>query len=126
LDAEIYRFAGKKGDDDSSCCMGKGRGHCARRVQEIAKTDDVAYTTIMTMMQKMEKKGLLEHYEDNRAFVYRALVRREDIEAGMLRDLLDKVFRGSYEGLVNTLVRDRKVTPAELKKLADDIERRKR
>ncbi len=94
--------------------------------REISKTDDVAYTTIMTMMQKMEKKGLLEHYEDNRAFVYRAIARREEVESGMLRELLDKVFNGSYEGLVNTLVRDKRITPAELKKLADEIERRRK
>jgi predicted transcriptional regulator len=94
--------------------------------KEIIKNDDVAYTTIMTMMQKMEKKGLLEHYEENRAFVYRALVKKTDIESGVLHDLMDRVFQGSYENLVNTLVRDKKITVSELKKITDEIEKRRK
>lgn len=104
---------------------GKGEATVRDVYREILKSDDVAYTTIMTMMQKMEKKGLLEHYEDNRAFVYRALVRKEDIESGMLHDFMDRVFLGSYEGLVNTLVRDNKITSFELEKIAAEIDKRR-
>ncbi|MGL4368400.1 MAG: BlaI/MecI/CopY family transcriptional regulator [Spirochaetota bacterium] len=91
--------------------------------EQICKEDKVAYTTIMTMMQKMEKKNILEHYEENRAFVYRAKVDKNDVESGIIHDLLESVFRGSYTDLVNALVRENRISPDELGKIADEIKR---
>ena len=52
-----------------------------------------AYTTVMTTLDRLYKKGLLERERDGRAFVYRAAFTRQDVEAalasGLLRGLLD-------------------------------------
>lgn len=52
-----------------------------------------AYTTVMTTLDRLYKKGLLERDRDGRAFVYRAAFTREEVEAtlasGLLRGLLD-------------------------------------
>jgi predicted transcriptional regulator len=53
----------------------------------------VAYTTVMTTLDRLFKKGLLHRERDGRAFVYRAALTRHDMEAaiaaGLLRELLD-------------------------------------
>ena len=52
-----------------------------------------AYTTVMTTLDRLYKKGLLERERDGRAFVYRAVFTRQEVEAtlasGLLRGLLD-------------------------------------
>ena len=56
-------------------------------------TRAVAYTTVMTTLDRLFKKGLLHRERDGRAFVYRAALTRHDMEAaiaaGLLRELLD-------------------------------------
>ncbi len=64
----------------------------------------LAYTTIATLMSNMEKKGYVTHRASGRTYVYRPLIKWEDVSRGMLTDLLEKVFDGSPEMLVSTLV----------------------
>ena len=56
-------------------------------------TRSVAYTTVMTTLDRLFKKGLLHRERDGRAFVYRAALTRHDMEAaiaaGLLRELLE-------------------------------------
>ena len=54
-----------------------------------------AYSTILTMMRKLEAKGYLTHEVDDRTFVYHATVSRQTARHGLLGDLLDRVFEGS-------------------------------
>lgn len=80
----------------------------------IANQRDLAYSTILTMMRKMEKKGLLDHRTEDRKYIYRALVQKQDIERSMLRDLLTTVFDGSYRQFINAFVEHENVSAEEL------------
>jgi predicted transcriptional regulator len=51
---------------------------------------DSAYTTVMTVLQRMAGKGLVEQQRDGRAHRYRAGGSREDLTAGLMRDALDE------------------------------------
>ena len=67
----------------------------------------VAYTTVMTTLDRLFKKGLLHRERDGRAFVYRAALSRQDMEhaiaTGLLRGLLD-VDAGRSRPLLSNLV----------------------
>jgi len=85
-----------------------------------------AYSTILTMMRKLEVKGYLEHDVADRTYVYRATISRQAARHGMLGDLLNRVFEGSPSQLVSSLVEQNHVTEDELREIRKLIaERRK-
>ena len=49
----------------------------------------IAYTTLMTTLDRLFKKKLLERRKDGRAFVYAALVSRDDLDRGIKEDVVD-------------------------------------
>jgi len=49
----------------------------------------VAYTTLMTTLDRLFKKNLLDRRKDGRAFLYSALVSREDFDRGIKADVID-------------------------------------
>jgi predicted transcriptional regulator len=51
----------------------------------------VAYTTVMTTMDRLFKKGLLDRRRVGRAFVYRARATRQELETAILSSLVDAV-----------------------------------
>jgi predicted transcriptional regulator len=78
-----------------------------------------AYTTIATMLRKMEDRGLVGHREVGRKFIYAAAVSSEDVSQGLADRLIDRLFAGSLAGAVSHLLETRDVDPAEL----DELER---
>ena len=74
----------------------------------------VAYTTVMTMLGLLAKKGHLKREESGRAFVYRPAHPKGRVVSRMLDDFVEKVFRGSARPLVLALLEDRKISKREL------------
>ncbi len=74
----------------------------------------VAYTTVMTMLGLLAKKGHLKREESGRAFVYRPAHPKGRVVSRMLDDFVEKVFRGSARPLVLALLKDRKISKREL------------
>lgn len=87
---------------------------------------DLAYTTVATMLRKMEARGLLRHHLDARSFVYRAAVAEEAVSRGMADHLLERLFEGSLADMVRHLLSHREVSRAELSKLEKLIAERKK
>jgi len=79
--------------------------------------DDLAYTTVLTMLRTLEQKGYVSHTEDGRAHRYKPLVKREVAGRTALRRLVDKVFDGSPELLLTQLVSDKNLSDEELRRL---------
>ena len=77
----------------------------------------IAYTTVMTMMRVLEKKGHVKARRENRAFVYRASRPERQVVRSMVREFVDRVFNGSAQPLLVHLVEDRKLSPKELEEL---------
>jgi BlaI family transcriptional regulator, penicillinase repressor len=59
-----------------------------------------AYTTIMTIMDRLARKGVVERKKAGRAYVYRAKLGAEDARAQALTQILDNFFGGSKEALL--------------------------
>ena len=87
---------------------------------------DLAYTTVATMLRKMEARGLARHRVDGRSFVYRPAVGSDAVTRGMSDHLLDRLFEGSLADLVTHLLTTREVSREELSKLEKLIAERKK
>jgi BlaI family transcriptional regulator, penicillinase repressor len=87
---------------------------------------DLAYTTVATMLRKMEARGLAEHRVEGRSFVYRAAVAADAVTRGMSDHLLDRLFEGSLADLVTHLLTTREVSREELSRLEKLIAERKK
>src|SRR6478672_13789915 len=55
----------------------------------LAFEERVAYTTLMTTLDRLFKKRLLERRKDGRAFLYAAVVSRDDLDRGIKEDVVD-------------------------------------
>src|SRR2546423_1009922 len=82
----------------------------------VSKERDLAYTTIATMLRKMEVRGLVAHRAEGRTFVYHAAIDAHSITSNMSEHLLDRLFEGSLSDLVSHLLSTREVSRAELSK----------
>jgi predicted transcriptional regulator len=86
----------------------------------------LAYTTIATMLRKMEGRGLLAHRVEGRSFVYRAVVGEEEVSRGLADHLVDRLFEGSLIEAVSHLLTNREVSREELGQLEKMIADRKK
>lgn len=85
---------------------------------------DLAYTTVQTMLIVLLRKKRVRRELAGRAFVYRPAVSRERAMGASLDDLVARMFGGSGEALLMTLIDTRKVTPEELARAARLVEER--
>lgn len=85
-----------------------------------------AYTTVATMLRKMEARGLVAHREEGRSFIYRAKVAAEEVSRRMSDHLVDRLFEGSLTEVVSHLLTTRAVSAEELVKLERMIAERKK
>src|SRR5262245_41453587 len=86
----------------------------------------LAYTTVATMLRKMEARGLVRPHAEGRRFIYRAAVSPDAVSRSMAGDLLERLFEGSLAGLLSHLLATREVSPDELRELERLIAQRKK
>ena len=78
-----------------------------------------AKSTTATMIRRMEAKGLIAHDTQGRAKVFSAAIDKQAAALAETRSLLDRAFSGSLGLLVNTMVREQKISQEELQELYD-------
>ena len=91
----------------------------------ILKARPVAYTTVMTVMKKLARKGFLNCDSSESRYMYTPARPPAQVRQELVQDLLDKVFHGSAAALVQTLVRGEALSveeSAEIRKLLARME----
>jgi predicted transcriptional regulator len=88
----------------------------------ILKKRKVAYTSVMTMMRNLAEKGFLKYRTQGRTFVYSAAVKSDKIKQGLLKETVDKVFKGSPVELVQNLLEAETLTDEEIGEIKKLIE----
>ena len=89
--------------------------------------DDLAYTTVLTVLRTLEAKGHVGHEETGgRAYLYVPRTVRRDAARAALRHVLDTVFDGAPDRLVSRLLTDERLTPEQVRRIRDDADRRLR
>lgn len=82
--------------------------------QSLSPVDDLAYNTVQTMLNVLHRKGRVRRTLKGRAYVYRAVSTREKVLGHAVRDLVERMFGGSSEELVMSLIKTRQVDPAKI------------
>lgn len=84
--------------------------------RRLVPEDDLAYNTVQTMLNILQRKGRVRRVLKGRAYFYRAVSSREKVLGHAVRDLVDRMFGGSPEELVMSLIKSRQV---DLEKIAE-------
>jgi len=79
--------------------------------------EELAYTTVLSLLQVMEQKGLVDHARRGRAYVYRPLVERRKTLGRIAGDFLETVFDGALGEYVAHALDKRDVSPGDLEEL---------
>jgi len=94
--------------------------------QALSRERDLAYTTVATMLRKMETRLLVRHRLQGRSFVYRPAVAANAVTRGIADHLIDRLFEGSLADMVSHLLTTREVSREELSRLEKLIAERKK
>ena len=86
--------------------------------QRLGRRRDLAYTTVQTMLNLLHRKGKVKRELHDRTYYYRPAVTRRREVSHMIRDVVDRLFGGSAEELVQSLVETRQLTAETLERLA--------
>ena len=78
---------------------------------------DLAYTTVQTMLSVLYRKDKVTRTLKDKAYIYSPTVSRSQVTGHAVSDLIDRLFGGSAEGLVISMLEARHLTPAKLARL---------
>jgi len=82
-----------------------------------AEGRELAYTTVATMLAKMERKGQVAHRAEGKAFVFHPLLRQEQVSRSMVADLAQRLFGGDVTLMVSHLLDGCDLSAGELTRL---------
>jgi predicted transcriptional regulator len=86
---------------------------------------ELAYTTVQTMLTVLYRKKRVKRTLKDKAYIYRATVSRTKFTGHAVREFIDRLFGGSAEGLVVSLLQEKHLTPEKLKSLHELLEKEK-
>jgi predicted transcriptional regulator len=89
---------------------------------QAALDQQLAYTTVQTMLNILHRKGKLKRKLRGRAFEYSATVTEASASGHALRDLIDRMFGGSSEELVMSLIKTRQIDAKRVAELSKRLE----
>jgi predicted transcriptional regulator len=92
-------------------------------MEHLPRGDRQPYTTVLGLLQNMEKAGLVNHQEEGLTYRYEPAVSRQEATGALLRDFLTRFFRGSAEALVLGLVDTQELSPHELRDIEAKLSR---
>ena len=99
-----------------------GAGNVQKVLQGLKGEPQLAYTTIQTTLNVLHRKGRVKRKLVGRAFEYSATVSQEAADSHAIRDVLHKVFLGSVDDLLLSLVRSKHLNAQKLAALQARLE----
>jgi predicted transcriptional regulator len=99
----------------------RGESAVSDLVSGVSGTTPLAYTSVLTTIRILEKKGYVRHRQEGRAFLYSPCVAEQDAGQTEVRHLLQRFFGNSRERLLLSLLGDGQISPEELKRLKEAI-----
>jgi len=100
----------------------RGSATIHQLVAALPKKQPLAYTSVLTTIRVLEKKGYVKHLKDGRAHLYLPLVGMREASRFEVRNLLSRFFRNSHEALVMNILQDESIDAIELRRLRDLLE----
>ena len=100
----------------------KGSGTVQFILDSLSENPPLAYTSVLTTIRILERKGYVRHSKDGRAHVYSPLVARKEASRSEIRHLIGRFFKDSHEELVLNILQDRSIDGEELARLRAMLE----
>ena len=94
-----------------------GAGNVQKVLQGLTGEPRLAYTTVQTTLNVLHRKGKVKRKLVGRAYEYSAIVSQEAADSHAIKDVLQKVFRGSVDDLLLSLVRSKQLDAQKLAEL---------
>jgi BlaI family penicillinase repressor len=92
----------------------------------LCRRKELAYTTVLTALQRLERDGWLRHRVDGRKHIYLPTRTREQAGAGSVRKFVQRMFNGSALVLFRQLVEEGKLSDQELRELQQLINQKRK
>jgi predicted transcriptional regulator len=99
----------------------RGESAVADLVAATNETTQLAYTSVLTTIRILEKKGYVLHRQEGRAFLYSPRVPEHEVKKSEIRNMLQRFFGNSRERLLLSLLNDGEITAKELKLIKEAI-----
>lgn len=95
----------------------------AREITDALNAESpIAHSTVQTLLRKLEAKGVVDHTEAGRVFVFRPTVEPDNVRKTAARDLIERVFDGSPADLVAWLLKQEDIPDDELRRIRELVE----
>ena len=95
-------------------------------LKELGPRKKLAYTTVLTVLQKLEKAGWLAHRNEGKSYIYTPTASREEAGAGSVRGFLKRVFEGDAVAMFQHLIRESDLSDRELRELRALIDEKRK
>ena len=97
----------------------------AREITDaISEREEIAHSTVQTLLRGLEEKGAVDHAAEGRKFLFFPLVEEQQFKESATRDLVERVFGGDAANLMAHLLNDKKVSRKEIDQIRDMINKR--
>ena len=93
---------------------------------ELSQRRKIAYTTVLTMMGVLERKGHLTKTAGDRAYIYRPTQPRDKVVGGMVAEFVGRVFNGSAKPLLMHLVENPDLPAEDLRAIEKLVRARRK
>ena len=104
--------------------LGEANVHQVR--QKLSQRKKLAYTTVLTALQKLEKAGWLRHRAEGKSYIYTPIRSRDEAGAKSVRKFLKRVFDGDSVLMFQHLIRQSNLSNLELRKLRKMIDEKRK
>lgn len=99
----------------------EGPGNVLHVQKNLPPESELAYTTVQTMLNVLERKGRVRRKLEGRAYEYCPVATQDSVLGQAVRDLVERMFGGSSEDLVMSLIKTRQIDPARIAELSHNL-----
>jgi BlaI family transcriptional regulator, penicillinase repressor len=82
-----------------------------------ALTDELAYTTVLTILRNLQAKGYVDHKPDGRAHRFFPRIQQQAARKNAVKHLMGKLFKGSADLLMTQLVSEHKLDEDQVERI---------
>ncbi len=90
-------------------------------MKRLPRAEHRPYTTVLGMLQHMQKAGYVTHEKEGVTHRYRPLVSQSEVTGTLLRDFIRRFFGGSAEALLTGLVNAEELSPGDLREIESKL-----
>ena len=94
--------------------------------KRLCRKKELAYTTVLTAMQRLERAGWLKHRVEGRKHIYLPTKTRAQAGAGSVRKFVQRMFNGNFLVLFRQLVEEGELSDEELRELQKLINQKRK